>query len=114
MRNWAPSGNIDDTGNDESQQGLSTPPAREWDQLAEFDLLGKYLSARNDPEKATEKGIQLPVWQALRRELNEKHKRQLGVSTVLIGTTWAFIVVVLFTNRNWFGVSRTILEKFAP
>lgn len=50
-----------------------------WDKFTEFDLLDKYLTARNDPKNATEKGLTKSAWSELIKALNEKKNRQLSV-----------------------------------
>ncbi|EGZ07500.1 hypothetical protein PHYSODRAFT_306666 [Phytophthora sojae] len=49
-----------------------------WDKFTEFDLLDKYLTARNDPKNATEKGLTKSAWSELIKALNEKKNRQLS------------------------------------
>ncbi|KAG7376266.1 hypothetical protein PHYPSEUDO_013853 [Phytophthora pseudosyringae] len=56
----------------------STATARaSWSEMEEFDLLDKYLSARNDASLATDNGLKSKAWNKLVAALNAKHHRIL-------------------------------------
>ncbi|KAG7377379.1 hypothetical protein PHYPSEUDO_011749 [Phytophthora pseudosyringae] len=56
----------------------STATARaSWSEMEEFDLLDKYLSARNDASPATDTGLKSKAWNELVATLDAKHHRIL-------------------------------------